>query len=100
MRISREELLRQKALVEAQLAWLNHKLAETEPPSQETLETPLRETSTPAKSSEEQPVALNFPDSAGPGTLTFTHKIGCLLFAGLACATILFLIYVLPYLIY
>jgi hypothetical protein len=108
---SREELLRQKALVEEQLTWLNRQLEETEPapeaqrlPGAEVTPPPpaaVTHRPEPTRAPPHAPLPATTPplDSPAQG-LAPSAKWGCIgLALGLA-ALILFLLFGLPYLIY
>lgn len=114
MKLSREELLRQRALVKEQLRWLNAKLAESasETVASQPVSTPGTSPELPAELV--QPIQVTTPetsgrtswpkvDFAGDGSgegVTTAQKIGCFVLVVFFCLGILGLLFVLPYLLY
>ncbi len=116
---SKDELLRQKALIEEQLKWIEQKLDELDhpvpdqvgvpriqPPPPKLKADPVSSLHPPAFSAEESP---NIPSATDPDILADLHldqtlsptmaKAGCILIAITACAAVLFFIFGLPYLL-
>lgn len=121
MEVDREELLRQKALIEEQLRWIESKLAqpddevkprntsggdesirpvsiEKQPLTPEA--TTQKSEATPATPLLTSPVGGSFTDNKADGTLSGREKIGCALIAIAICVGILVALFALPYLIY
>lgn len=130
MEIDREELLRQKALIEDQLRWIESKLAQTSkgdkpvPPPETISPTPtpatpatplpaekanlpivtetLTRDSVVSPSVEEAATTFEqeFTGQSDPGTVTPLQKIGCALIAIAICVGVLAAMFLLPYIIY
>jgi hypothetical protein len=114
MKLTREELLRQKALVEQQLEWIDLKLRQLDsgippdqpppPPKQHPVPVPPEKTRTPPPPGEIATPSVSAVDEAQdldftPNTSTAGVKIGCILTGVLASALALFLLFGLPYLL-
>ncbi|WOO41203.1 hypothetical protein [Rubellicoccus peritrichatus] len=130
MEIDREELLRQKALIEDQLRWIESKLAQTSesekssPVAESISNSPVPKTSPKPQSEEKEKLPIitetlardsaptsSTPETAAtlgaeftgqndPGTVTPLQKFGCALIAIGVCVGILAALFLLPYLIY
>ncbi len=111
MNLTREELLRQKALVEEQLRWIDAKLAESgddASPEVETSVTPAPQpvvTPAPAASTPVTPIAagtstMDFSSDGPAEGITSEQKVGCFILVVLVCAGILAALFLLPYLLY
>lgn len=109
MSFSREELLRQKALVEEQLRWIDAKLAETGqapsstalPPSAAQPSLQPQEVTSPAPAMASTSVSgMEFASNGPSEGITSAQKIGCFILVVLVCAGVLAALFVLPYLLY
>lgn len=116
MELNRDELLRQKALIEEQLRWIESKLAEQSDDSKEehaSRTATTDETQTPSAEADQEielesisQASVDFEsgeaitDNSTAGTLTRREKIGCAVIVLLFCIGILIIFFVLPYWIY
>ena len=109
MSLHREELLRQKALIQKQLEWVDEKLAEceasegsqvnqpSERPLSDEVERPIVET----ESMDSESFSSSHFNGNDPAEgITVGQKFGCLILVIIICAGALATLFVLPYLIY
>lgn len=107
MALDRDELIRQKALIEEQLRWVNQKLSELRPTTKahahtkaESAEASSPTPAMPPPAPGPQIDAEDF-NTGDPATgVTTLQKLGCVVFAILLVAGALFLMFILPHLIY
>lgn len=120
MRLSREELLRQKALVEEQLRWIETKLEEDSPaggsPPMVPKATPQTQSvrSENAEANESRrpdtgsssfeliagSTAVDYVGNGPAEGITTGQKVGCLVLFVVVCLGALATLFVLPYLLY
>lgn len=100
MKVPLEELLRQRALVQEHLNWLDKQISLAKGEQETSHPTAAATPSQPANATSPEETTLPLLPDKPEEALPPYAKIGCIALGILFCLFFLFLIFVLPYLIY